>query len=88
MGTISARIYPNPTLDRVFLDIKLPNSSNVQLDLFAADGRLVEHLFQGELLSGRQTLNIALPALPAGIYQYRLKTELGNVNGNLVIQHR
>jgi len=86
-GLVSARVYPNPTLDRVFLDIKLSNSSNVQLDLFAADGRLVEHLFQGELLSGRQTLNIAMSALPAGIYQYRLKTELGNTNGNLVIQH-
>jgi len=86
-GLVSARVYPNPTLDRVFLDINLPNASNVQLDLFAADGRLVEHLFLGELWSGRQTLNIALPALPAGIYQYRLKTELGNVNGNLVIQH-
>ncbi len=85
-GLVSTRVYPNPTLDRVFLDIQVLRTTSAQLNLYAADGRLVGHLFQGDLLTGGQILDIALPALPSGIYQYRLITEMGNLNGNLVVQ--
>lgn len=85
-GMASARLYPNPAQDRVLLDIHVLQSTNAQFDLYAADGRNVGRLFQGDLLSGRQILDIKLPDLPAGVYQYRLATELGSLNGNLVVQ--
>ncbi|MFN0035801.1 MAG: T9SS type A sorting domain-containing protein, partial [Saprospiraceae bacterium] len=85
---ISARVYPNPTQDRVFLDIHVLQASSAHLDLYAADGRFVGRLFQGDILPGGQILDIKLPELPAGIYQYRLATELGRLNGSLVIQQR
>jgi len=85
-GNVSARVYPNPAQDRVFLEIHLPQTTNAQLELYAADGRFVGRLFQGEILSGGQILDIKLPGLPAGVYQYRLATVMGNVNGNLVVQ--
>jgi len=85
-GLLSAKLYPNPAQDQLFLDIQFLQVSRVLLDLFAADGRFVGQLFQGEIAPGRQTLEITLPELSAGVYRYRLITERGNIQGNIVIQ--
>ncbi len=87
-GIASARVYPNPAQDRIFLDIQVLETTNAQFVLYGAEGRIVGHLFQGEILSGGQILDIKLPDLPAGVYQYRLVTEKGSFNGNLVVQRR
>jgi hypothetical protein len=87
-GIISARVYPNPAQDRIFLDIQVEKTSSVQFDLYSTDGRSLGQLFQGEILPGGQILDLKLPDLPAGLYQYRLVTEMGYVNGNLVVQRR
>jgi len=87
-GALSVRVYPNPAQDRVFLDIQLKQTTNAQLDLYATDGRFVGRLFQGEILPGGQILDLKLPDLPAGVYQYRMVTEMGSLIGNLVVQRR
>ncbi len=87
-GIISARVYPNPAQDRIFLNIQVEKTSSVQFDLYSTDGRSLGQLFQGEILPGGQILDLKLPDLPAGLYQYRLVTEMGYVNGNLVVQRR
>lgn len=85
-GLLSAKLYPNPAQDQLFLDIQFLQVSRVLLDLFAPDGRYVGQLFQGEIAPGRQTLEITLPALSAGVYRYCLTTEKGDIQGNIVIQ--
>ncbi len=85
---LTAKLYPNPTQDQIFLDIQLVAAANVRLELFAADGRYLGQLFQREITPGRQILEIELPELPAGMYRYRLATETGSLNGNLVVQRR
>ncbi len=87
-GILSARIYPSPASDQVFLDIKLQEATSASLDLFAADGRFVARLFKGDIFPGRQVLNIPLPVLPTGVYQFRLSTERGAVNGSLIVRGR
>jgi len=87
-GVVSARVYPNPTQDRVFLDIQVFQATSAQFELYAADGRNVGRLFQGDILPGGQILDLKLPDLPAGVYQYRLATALGSIKGNLVVQPR
>ena len=87
-GVLSARVYPNPARDRVFLEIQTLRSIQTQLDLFAADGRFVATLHKGTLLPGSQTLNLALLELPAGMYRYRLATEFGTAQGSLVVLRR
>ncbi len=84
-GQVSARVYPNPAQDRVFLEVKLLQASSAHLDLYAVDGRFVGRLFQGDILSGGQVLDIALSELPPGMYQFRLVTAFGGVQGNLVV---
>ena len=87
-GVVSASIYPSPAENQVFMDIQVEETTSATLDLYAADGRFVGRLFKGDILPGGQILNIALPELPSGVYQYRLVTEAGQVNGSLVIQRR
>ncbi|MBK9339060.1 MAG: PKD domain-containing protein [Lewinellaceae bacterium] len=87
-GVLSARVYPNPAQDQIFLDIQAVRVLSVRLDLFAADGLYAGRLYQGDILPGGQILEIALPELPAGMYRYRLATESGIVHGNLVVLRR
>lgn len=87
-GILSAKVYPNPAIDRMFLEIKTQQAVQVRLELFGADGRFVATLHQGELLPGGQTLDVALPELPSAVYRYRLVTGQGVAQGNLVILRR
>ncbi|MDO8365404.1 MAG: PKD domain-containing protein [Saprospiraceae bacterium] len=87
-GNLSVRVYPNPAQDRISLDIQVAQTMNAKLDLYAADGRYLGRLFHDEILPGGQILDIKLPGLPSGVYQYRLATEMGSLNGNLVVQRR
>lgn len=88
-GVLSARIYPSPASEQVYLDIRVPESTNASLDLFAADGRFVARLYRGDIVPGGQVLNIPLPAaLPTGVYQFRLETGMGAMNGRLVVRRK
>jgi hypothetical protein len=87
-GVMSARVYPNPVQDQIFLDIQAVRVMSVRLDLFAADGRYAGRLYQGDILPGGQILEIALPELSAGMYRYQLATESGVLHGNLVVLRR
>jgi PKD repeat protein len=82
------RVYPNPAQDRVYLDMQVLQTTRAQLDLYAADGRYIGRLFQGDILAGGQVLELELPVLPAGMYQYRLTTASGSLHGNLAVQQR
>jgi len=88
VGLQVLRVYPNPAQDRVYLDMQVLKTTRAQLDLYAADGRYVGRLFQGDILAGGQVLELELPVLPAGMYQYRLTTASGSLNGNLAVQQR
>ncbi|MCB0532108.1 MAG: PKD domain-containing protein [Saprospiraceae bacterium] len=87
-GILSAKLYPNPAVDRIFWEIQTQEAVQVRIELYSADGRFVATLHQGEILPGGQTLDIALPELPTAVYRYRLVTELGVAQGNLVVLRR
>ncbi len=85
---VSVRVYPNPAQDRIFLDIQAARATSARIDLFSADGRYVGQLFLGDILPGGQILDLALPELAGGMYRYRLATDVGSVQGNLVVLRR
>lgn len=83
---LSLLLFPNPARDKVTLELQSPvEISEVRLELYGFDGRWVGLLFQSELLSGDSTLELSLPELPAGMYQYRLSSRQGALQGSLVI---
>ena len=84
-SSLGARVFPNPTSDRLYLELRAERSLHVQLDLFTAEGRRVGTLFQALCPAGQTTQELRLPDLPIGIYFYRLATELGVAQGRLLL---
>jgi len=87
-GVLSAKVYPNPAVDRIFLEMITQQALQVRFELYGAEGRFVATVYQGALLPGEQTLDIALPELPSGVYRYLLVTDAGAAQGNLVVLRR
>ncbi len=75
---LSARLYPNPAQDRLWLEVRSEQVQWVHLEILAPDGRLVGSLYRGPWPSVLRAQEIALPLLPAGIYLYRLTTDMGH----------
>ena len=59
-------VYPNPSDDDMTLDVYVPSSERQTIQLFNAQGELVDILHDGILAAGKQL--IAVPHQPAGLY--------------------
>lgn len=62
------KIFPNPTQDHLFLDFSAHNQAKVQVQLIAADGRILRETE----ISGLGVQQISLEGVPAGLYFLRL----------------
>ncbi len=82
---VSARLFPNPATDHLWLQLYTEQPLEVQLDLFALDGRFLQTLAQGQWPAGQTTRAMLLPLLPSGTYVYRLMTSAGVVQGRLLV---
>lgn len=82
---VSARVFPNPAREYVWLELRTDRLLDARLELFTPDGRFVRTLAQSQWPAGQTAQQIALPALPTGVYLYRLTTNAGTVQGRLLI---
>ena len=84
--TISAEpVYPNPAIDQITIPINVLKASNVYLNIFDANGRLVDKIFDGEMKNkGLYNPQIDLSNHPKGIYYYSITTENQTVNGKFI----
>jgi hypothetical protein len=85
---LALQVYPNPASDHLYFDLQTTGSISASIDLYAADGRLVSRLFQGEIPGGGKLLDLKLPSLPTGVYWYRLVAGAGTLEGGLVVDQR
>lgn len=69
----NARLYPNPALSRLWLELELPAPADVRLSVVSMLGRALIQQEHPALQSGRIGLEIA--ALPAGAYWLLLHAE-------------
>jgi photosystem II stability/assembly factor-like uncharacterized protein len=83
---VSARVFPNPAAERVWLEVRTEQTLEARLELFTSEGRFVGALVQGQWPAGQTTREVPLPALPAGAYFYRLTTSAGVAQGRLQIR--
>lgn len=70
--------YPNPFNPTTSIDVLLPYSSVVLLEVFDVTGKKVAKLFEGKKNEGAHTFIFDAINLPSGIYFYRLE-----VNGQV-----
>jgi ubiquitin len=77
-------VYPNPSNGRVQFEFSTRNDSKVILDLFTLQGKLVAHLFEGNILAGEEHIIPFNKNLTAGIYIYRLTSADGVLTGKMI----
>jgi hypothetical protein len=80
-GLGKLEVFPNPTTDRITIELTDAPSSPMSLELFRADGAMV---LRERMKSTRHALDIA--ALPDGPYLIRITGDYGQLVERLVIQ--
>lgn len=76
-------VYPNPFGDQVNIDIDLKSNSDVIINIFEANGRIVKTV-KRSVSQGISNLTIDTKDLRTGLYFYNLKTNSGESTGKLI----
>ncbi len=77
---------PNPFRKQVAIRFALPQAGRVRVEVFAADGRLVAKLHDGEMSAGAHDLTWRTGAeTPSGVYFYRV-TANGKVSAGKIVR--
>jgi N-acetylmuramoyl-L-alanine amidase len=77
--------YPNPFNPTTSIRFALPESMDIQLDVFDMLGRQVGSLARGTFTPGTHTVNFDASALSSGVYIYRLVTPTTIVSGKMML---
>jgi Secretion system C-terminal sorting domain len=80
---IEASLYPNPSKDEINVDFYQANSSEVNIFLMSMDGRVVYEQKQ-YLAAGKQTIQLNVADLDAGVYQLVVSTVDGRISKTVV----
>jgi|GEM_PF-5028909 len=75
-------LYPNPAVDRIYLQIPEGGNSSPHLSIRDIAGRLVQELFVGP----RTLVELHLPDLIAGLYLVTLADEDSTVTERLLLK--
>jgi 1,4-alpha-glucan branching enzyme len=71
---LKAKVFPNPTAGAFTVDIQLPVSGNVNIELFNQLGQFVRTLHNGFLQRGNQQLRLNAVQVPGGNYFIKINT--------------
>jgi hypothetical protein len=77
--------YPNPAGDRANLHYALDHSSEVALELYSAEGRLLRRFDAGQQAAGEHTYSLDVSRLPAGSYVYSIITDRTRMLSRVVV---
>jgi hypothetical protein len=72
---LQAKLYPNPATYNFTVEVNLPQSSNVQLDVYATSGQYLTTLHNGFLVKGTHQLSLNRKTVANGVYYFRLTTK-------------
>ncbi|WP_082120652.1 SGNH/GDSL hydrolase family protein [Pedobacter sp. BMA] len=72
--------YPNPASSQTFLDIVLPETDKINIQVFDLLGRLVKTVVNEYLNTGKHTLEINTTTFVPGIYFFKITSDSGQYN--------
>jgi hypothetical protein len=79
-------IWPNPTSGIVTISFELKESDRVSLEIFNAQGKLVESVFEGTVYPGSDMrFEVDLERYASGTYSCRLQTKSASQTKNLML---
>lgn len=81
----SMTVFPNPLSDQGFIRFELERPTDVQYELYDAQGRLVLSRDLGTQFAGANTIEIQAGQLPAGTYYARLRSNEGTAVRSVII---
>lgn len=62
------KAYPNPTNSFSTVELDIDRDDQFEISLYSISGQLIETIYNGELVSGRQQFEVDLSYLPDGLY--------------------
>lgn len=78
-------VYPNPASETIFFEIGTLADFRASIEVFSADGRFSDRLWQGMLSGSGQLIRQSVEQLPAGLYFYRITGEKDVYAGSFMI---
>jgi hypothetical protein len=67
------KIYPVPTSDAVTIEFALEEATDVILNVFDLNGRLIKTVLTGKQTKGKHNVNLSLDEFSSGVYFCRLQ---------------
>jgi hypothetical protein len=81
------KVYPNPVLQRAVIDVNIPESGNVQMDLLNSLGQKIMNVHAGFLNKGNHSLVLDNnKKLSSGTYLLKVQTKSSNGIIKIVVQ--
>lgn len=80
-GLVAVDAYPNPATGSIQIPFILRQAANLNLEIIDATGKLIVRRNLGLRSAGEQMIQADLDGLSAGIYHYRLVSEIGTAQG-------
>jgi hypothetical protein len=85
-GEVSLKVYPNPAYGTTTLDYNLTQASNVMLQVYDMNGRLVSSLDKGRQAEGNHSLQMNVENMRKGIYVIRVITNTATNTAKLIVR--
>ena len=84
--TTSLRAYPNPASSNTTLEYNLGETSNVTLQVYDMNGRMISTIDKGRQAKGQHTLQMNVQNLKTGIYMVRIITNNSTNTAKLIVR--
>ncbi len=83
-----ARVYPNPASINPVLELNLPRTGAIQVDLFNISGQWIRSVFAGNLAKGNHLISLAdkINKLPSGSYWLKVQSAYQAISAKFLIQ--
>ena len=79
--------YPNPATERVNFKFELDQAAPVRLEIYTADGRLIERSERGMMNAGEHELSADVSSLAPGFYTYGIVTDEARLMSKFQVAH-
>ena len=77
--------YPNPFNPETIISFRLDKRSEVTLEIFTVEGRIVQTLVNSRYLPGNHSIRFDASSLSSGMYFYRLNTQNQSLTKKLIL---
>jgi hypothetical protein len=78
-------VYPNPTIDRIYVQVNTEKEQMITLEIFNQSGMLLDLIYSGHPDDPHFRIEY-MADLPSGLYYLVLKTEWQNYTKKLIIK--